>query len=68
MSNFQVCDQRVAPPGHGTYGTLFFPLYSFLYHEFVLLQGGIGLAPTPYHMQICSAGNSGDRSDSRRDL
>jgi hypothetical protein len=57
MRNFQVCDQRVAPPGHGTYGTLFFPLYSFLYHEFVLLQGGFGLAPTPYHMQICSAGN-----------
>jgi hypothetical protein len=57
MPNFQVCDQRVAPPGHGTYGTLFFPLYSFLYHEFVLLQGGFGLAPAPYHMQICSAGN-----------
>jgi hypothetical protein len=57
MSNFQVGDMRAAPPGHGTYGNLFFPLYSFLYHEFVLLQGGFGLAPTPYHMQICSASN-----------
>jgi len=57
MRNFQVADQRVAPPGHGTYGTLFFPLYSFLYHEFVLLQGGFGLAPTPYHMQLQNAGN-----------
>jgi hypothetical protein len=57
MHNFQVGDMRAAPPGHGTYGNLFFPLYSFLYHEFVLLQGGFGLAPTPFHMQICSASN-----------
>jgi hypothetical protein len=57
MRNFQVADQRVAPPGHGTYGNLFFPLYAFLYHEFVLLQGGFGLGPTPYHMQLQSAGN-----------
>ena len=57
MRNFQVADQRVAPPGHGTYGNLFFPLYTFLYHEFVLLQGGFGLAPTPYHVQLQSAGN-----------
>ena len=57
MSNFQVGDMRAAPPGHGTYGNLFFPLYSFLYHEFVLLQGGFGLAPSPFHMQICSASN-----------
>jgi hypothetical protein len=57
MRNFQVADQRVAPPGHSTYGTLFFPLYAFLYHEFVLLQGGFGLAPTPYHMQLQNAGN-----------
>jgi hypothetical protein len=57
MSNFQVGDMRAAPAGHSTYGNLFFPLYSFLYHEFVLLQGGFGLAPTPFHMQICSASN-----------
>ena len=57
MRNFQVSDQRTAPPGHNTYGTLFFPLYTFLYHEFVLLQGGFGLAPTPYHAQLQSAGN-----------
>jgi hypothetical protein len=36
---------------------LYFPLYTFLYHEFVLLQGGFGLGPTPYHMQLQSAGN-----------
>lgn len=57
MPNFQVCDQRIAPPGHPEYGRLFFPLYSFLYHEFVLLQGGFGMAPTPYHQEIRSAYN-----------
>ena len=57
MRNFQIADQRVAPPGHGTYGNLFFPLYTFLYHEFVLLQGGFGLGPTPYHGVLQSAGN-----------
>jgi hypothetical protein len=57
MPNFHVCDQRVAPPGHSDHGTLFFPLYSFLYHEFLLIQGGFGVAPTPYHLQIRSAYN-----------
>jgi hypothetical protein len=57
MRNFQVADQRTAPPGHGVYGSLFFPLYTFLYHEFVLLQGGFGLGPAPYHGELHSAGN-----------
>jgi len=57
MPNFHVCDQRIAPPGHSDHGTLFFPLYSFLYHEFLLIQGGFGVAPTPYHLQIRSAYN-----------
>ena len=57
MPNFHVCDQRIAPPGHGDHGTLFFPLYSFLYHEFLIIQGGFGVAPTPYHLQIRSAYN-----------
>ena len=57
MPNFHVCDQRIAPPGHSDHGTLFFPLYSFLYHEFLIIQGGFGVAPTPYHLQIRSAYN-----------
>ncbi|HEV2492293.1 MAG TPA: DUF6259 domain-containing protein [Terriglobia bacterium] len=57
MPNFQVCDQRVAPPGHSAYGRLFFPLYTFLYHEFVVMQGGFGAAPEPYHMPIRNAYN-----------
>ncbi len=57
MPNFQVCDQRIAPPGHPDFGRIFFPLYSFLYHEVVLLQGGFGIAPVPYHLEIRSAYN-----------
>ncbi len=57
MPNFQVCDQRIAPPGHVDFGSLFFPLYSFLYHEFIVMQGGFGVAPAPYHLQIRSAYN-----------
>jgi hypothetical protein len=57
MSNFQVCDQRVVPPGHTGFGHSFFPLYSFLYHEFIVLQGGFGSAPEPYHMPIRNAYN-----------
>lgn len=57
MPNFQVCDQRVAPPGHNAYGRLFFPLHTFLYHEFVVAQGGFGAAPEPYHMPIRNACN-----------
>ncbi len=57
MPNFQVCDQRIAPPGHRDYGSLFFPLYSFLYHEFIVIQGGFGVAPPPYHLEIRSAVN-----------
>jgi hypothetical protein len=57
MPQFEVCDQRVAPPGHHAYGRLFFPLYTFLYHEFVVMQGGFGAAPEPYHMPIRCAYN-----------
>jgi Domain of unknown function (DUF6259) len=57
MSDFQICDARVIPPGHTGWQTNFIPLYHFLYHEFVLIQGGFGSAPEPYHMPIRSAYN-----------
>ena len=57
MPNFQVCDQRIAPPGHRDHGSLFFPLYSFLYHEFIVIQGGFGVAPAPHHLPMRSAYN-----------
>ena len=57
MPHFHVCDERIVPPGHTGYGHDFFPLYNFLYHEFVLIQGGFGLAPEPFHMPIRNAYN-----------
>lgn len=57
MPNFQVCDVRVIPPGHSGYEKRFIPLYHFLYHEFVLMQGGFGYAPEPYHMPIRTSYN-----------
>lgn len=57
MANFQICDARVIPPGHTGWEREFIPLYHFLYHEFVLIQGGFGSAPEPYHMPIRTAYN-----------
>ena len=57
MSDFQVCDVRVIPPGHKGWQKNFIPLYHFLYHEFLVIQGGFGSAPEPYHMPMRSAYN-----------
>ena len=32
-----------------------FPLYNFLYHELILLQGGLNYGPEPYHVVIGNA-------------
>jgi hypothetical protein len=57
MPEFQICDVRVVPPGHRGFGRGFIPLYHFLYHEFILIQGGFGSAPEPYHLPIRNAYN-----------
>lgn len=57
MPRFQICDVRVIPPGHAGHERSFLPLYHFLYHEFILIQGGFGKAPEPYHMPIRTAYN-----------
>lgn len=59
LSRFQICDVRVEPPGHRISVQLrnFVPLYQFLYHELVLLQGAFGTAPEPYHLPIKNAYN-----------
>ena len=63
MPHFQICDIRVVPTGHpgppGSGGGLrdFIPLYHFLYHEFILMQGGFGFGPEPYHLPIRNAYN-----------
>lgn len=51
---FQECDCRVFPPG---YGGTFIPLYHFLYHECIIIQGGMGGGPEPYHLPIRNAYN-----------
>lgn len=57
IPGFQLCDVRVIPPGHSGFGRGFIPLYHFLYHEFILIQGGFGSAPEPYHLPIRNAYN-----------
>jgi hypothetical protein len=54
LQDVQLCDVRMFPPG---YGSEFAPLYHFIYHEFMVIQGGFGLAPEPYHLQIRNAYN-----------
>jgi hypothetical protein len=61
LQHLQVCDVRVIPPGHATTwiggAAAWVPLYHYLYHEFILLQGGFGSAPEPYHLPIRTAYN-----------
>ena len=51
---YQQCDCRVFPPG---YGGSFIPLYHYLYHECLVIQGGMGGGPEPYHLPIRNAYN-----------
>jgi hypothetical protein len=57
MPRFPLCDVRVSPPGHPGMLAGYVPLYHFLYHEFLLLQGGFGFGPEPYHLCIQNAYN-----------
>jgi hypothetical protein len=54
---FQECDVRVIPPGH-TSNYLFLPLYHYLYHECIVLQGGMGMGPEPHHLETRNACNA----------
>jgi len=54
---FQQCDVRVNPPGHTAGWSDFVPLYHFLYHECIIMQGGMGFGPEPYHLPIRNACN-----------
>jgi len=56
VPHFQLCDVRVIPPGHRA-EEHFVPLYHFLYHEFIVIQGGFGMGPEPYHLPIRNAYN-----------
>ena len=56
LQNFQLTDVRVVPPGHRP-SNHFVPLYHYLYHEFIIIQGGFGSGPEPYHMPTRNAYN-----------
>ena len=54
---FQECDVRVIPPGHSS-NYDFMPLYHYLYHECIILQGGMGMGPEPHHLTTRNACNA----------
>jgi hypothetical protein len=51
---FEETDLRCYPPGHADD---FVPLYQFLFHECIVIQGMMGSAPEPYHLPIRNAAN-----------
>ena len=54
---FQQTDVRVIPPGHvSNYD--FLPLYHYIYHECITLQGGMGMGPEPHHLPTRNACNA----------
>ncbi len=52
---FQEADVRVFPPG---YESDVIPLYQFLFHECIVLQGMMSAGPEPYHVPISAAANA----------
>jgi hypothetical protein len=53
---FQESDSRLRPPGHMSWANVV-PVYQFLFHECIVMHGGMGHAPEPYHLQIRNAYN-----------
>ena len=56
IPGFHLTDVRVVPPGHLP-GRGWIPLYHYLYHELIVIQGGFGRGPEPYHMPTRNAYN-----------
>lgn len=57
IPHIHICDVRPIPPGHSEWKKDFFPLYQYLFHEYILLQGTFGKGADPFHMRIKSAWN-----------
>ena len=58
LQRFHICDVRVIPTGHyPDMRPATIPLYHYLYHEYILIQGGFGYGPEPYHLPIRNAYN-----------
>ena len=54
---FQQSDSRLCPPGHtGPFGQTY-PIFQFVFHECIVIQGAMGPAPEPYHLPIRNAYN-----------
>ena len=53
---FQQSDSRLWPPGHRSQDNVV-PLYQYLFHECIIMHGGMGFAPEPYHIPIRNAYN-----------
>ena len=68
---FQETELRTFPPD---YGVDTIPLYQYLFHECVVLQGMMGNAPEPYHLALRNAtncvlgGNPRRRAHGRRNV
>ncbi len=51
---FQECDVRVFPPGTAPE---IIPLFHYLFHECIILQGMMSYGPEPHHVAISAAAN-----------
>ncbi len=56
---FQLTEFRLHVPGPGSDDGLLshIPLYQFLFHECIVIQGMMGFGPEPYHVPIANAVN-----------
>lgn len=53
---FQESDSRLVPPGHMVQWDRI-PLYQYLFHECIVMQGHMGHAPEPHYQEIHNACN-----------
>ncbi len=52
---FQQCDVRCFPPGYPGWNQV--PLFQYLYHECIIMQGTMSMGPEPYHQVTANACN-----------
>ena len=60
LGSVGLCDIRAVVEGHRATDPLWdgaIPLFHYLYHEFVPIQGGFGWAPEPHHVAVRNAWN-----------
>jgi hypothetical protein len=60
LASIQLCDIRAVVDGHRANDPLWdgaVPLFHFLYHELLTIQGGFGWAPEPHHVALRNAWN-----------